>query len=286
MDMLLSHIDLYVTDHLPKANKSLETIKGYTKDLHSINDWIADEYGCVPTVEMIDHKIIENYLYYLKTERNYADASRLRHLHSLSAFMKFLMREGYVQSNPCDRVTRFKVVKQEREPLLEEEISELFKNSSGQTKTLIYMLYYTGARISEICNLKWSAISFEQKVVKLFGKGRKQRKVPLHPLLEEELQKHKGANTIQDSEYVFATNKTGRLSPGYARILIDELVKSLGWEKKVTCHTFRHSFATNLLRKGANLFKIQQLLGHSSLRTTEVYLHSLIEELKDTVDLL
>lgn len=286
MNIFLDHVDKYVMNHLPKANKSLETIKGYTTDLHSINDWIADEYSCVPTIEMIDYKVIENYLYYLKIERNYADASRLRHLHSLSAFMRYLMREGIVQSNPCDKVNRFKVVKEEREPLSEEEITALLETSTGQTKTLIYTLYFSGARISEICNLKWSEINFDQKVIKLFGKGRKYRKVPMHPLLEEELLLHKQRQVVEHSEYVFATAKTGRLSPGYARKLIDELVQKLGLGKKVTCHTFRHSFATNLLRKGANLFKIQQLLGHSSLKTTEIYLHSLIDELKDTVELL
>ncbi|MBH0169302.1 tyrosine-type recombinase/integrase [Fictibacillus sp. 18YEL24] len=287
--MLLNYIDKFLTVYLPMSNQSQETINGYTKDLYMLNDWLADTYGCVPTVELIDHKKIDKYLFYLKEDRNYADASRLRHLHTISSFMKYLIREDVIIKNPCEKVTRFKVVKKEREPLSENEVELFFEEARGQTKTLIYLLYYTGARISEASSLVWNDIDYEQKTVKLLGKGRKTRKVPLHPKLEEELKGHHLRMTMENKNkmnYVFYTKKTGRLSQQYARIFIDKLAKDLEFSKKVTCHTFRHSFATNLLKKGVDLFKIQRLLGHTSLRTTEVYLHSQIEELKGAVDLL
>jgi site-specific recombinase XerD len=258
--MLLKHIDNFINGYLPMLNRSKETIKGYEKDLFSFNDWMADEYDCVPTIEQIDHRVIENYLYYLKKERNFADASRKRHLHSLSSFMKYLIREGEISLNPCEKVAPFKVVRKERQPLTETEVEELFQNANGLTKTIIYTLYYTGARISELCGLKLSDINFERNQVVLFGKGSKERIVPLHPKLKEELSFYINHIREDNSEFLFSTKKTGRLSPAYARYLISELAEKLGWDKNITCHTFRHSFATNLLRKGVDLYKIQQLL--------------------------
>lgn len=285
--MLLEQINSFINIYLPMLNRSQETIKGYQKDLYSFNDWLADRYGCVPEISMINHKIIEEYLYYLKIERNYADASRKRHLHSTSSFFKYLKREGIVTDNPCENVAPFNVVKKERESLSEIEIIELFNYATGITKTLIYMLYYSGGRISEVCNLKLSDVDFENKVIRFFGKGRKHRTVPLHQTLEIELKHYLNSIRPQtNSQYFFATNKTGTFSPGYARMLIATLTKELGWEKKVTCHSMRHSFATNLLRKGVDLFKIQRLLGHNSLRTTEVYLHLVNDELGDAVNKL
>jgi integrase/recombinase XerD len=282
--MLIEQINSFIDSYLPMLNRSEQTIIGYRKDLESFNDWLADTYNLVPEISMIDYKVIEEYLYYLKTERNYADASRKRHLHSISSFMKYLKREGLVNENPAEKVAPFKVVKKIREPLSEKEINELLCHASSFTKTLISTLYYSGARISEVCNLKISDINFESKVIRLFGKGRKQRSVPLHPNLETELETYlEKTRPETDNDYLFATNKTGRLSPAYARMLINRLTKDLGWKKHISCHTFRHSFGTNLLKNGVNLYNIQKLLGHNSLRTTEVYLHIDGEELGEDV---
>ncbi len=284
--LLLKHIHEFIHHYLPMLNRSQETIKGYEKDLCSFNDWMADEYDCIPTIEPIDHKMIERYLYYLKEQRNFADASRKRHLYSLSSFMKYLIREGNITANPCEKVAPFPSIRQERQPLTETEIEELFQHAHGLTKTLIYTLYYTGARISELCRLQLSDIHFEKNQITLFGKGRRERMCPLHPKLKKELSFYIRHLRGSDSPFLFSTKKTGRLSSSYARYLIHELVAEIGWDKQVTCHTFRHSFATNLLRKGIDLYKIQQLLGHSSLRTTEIYLHLLSEELQEAVEKL
>lgn len=285
--MLLTYINCFIEEYLPMLNRSRETIVGYQKDLFSFNDWLADEFGIVPEVSLINHKVIEQYLYYLKNERSYADASRKRHLHSISSFMKYLKREGVVLDNPCEKVAPFKVIKKERVPLTEKEINELFRNANGLTKTVILTLYYSGARISELCDLKLSDVDFENKSIRLFGKGRKHRTVPLHPVLDVELKSYiEKLRPLTESSYIFATNKSGKVSPGYARLLIANLVKELGWNKNVTCHTFRHSFATNLLKKEVDLFKIQKLLGHNSLRTTEIYLHLVGGELEEAVNRL
>ncbi|TMN21917.1 tyrosine-type recombinase/integrase [Lentibacillus cibarius] len=285
--MLIEYIHQFIKKYLPMLNRSQETIKGYRVDLCSFNDWIADNYNCIPKLEMIDYKMIEEYLYYLKTKRNYADASRKRNLHSISSFMKYLKRDGLVTENPAEKVAPFKVVKKVRQPLSESEVNELFRNASGLTRMLITMLYYSGARISAACNLKMDDIDFEEKTVHLFGKGQKHRTVPLHPNLEKELNHYLNNTRIDtNSDYLLATKKTGRLSPPYARKLISDLRKKLGWQKNITCHTFRHSFGTNLLKKDVNLYTIQKLLGHNSLRTTEVYLHMRGEELGKEVNKL
>lgn len=285
--MLIKSINDFIDNYLPMLNRSKETIKGYQNDLYSFNDWLADTYSCVPKILMIDHKIIEEYLFYLKKDRAYADASRKRHLHSISSFFRYLRREGLVQENPCEKVAPFKVVKKERQPLSEKEVIELIDSASGLTRVIISTLYYSGARISELCNLFIDDIDFEDKSIRLFGKGNKYRKVPLHKVLEEEIKNYLDKVRVDiDSPYLIATQKTGKLSPVYARFLISQLVKDLNWKRNVTCHHLRHTFATNLLKKGVDLFKIQKLLGHNSLRTTEIYLHLVSEELEEAVNRL
>jgi integrase/recombinase XerD len=283
---LLTVINEFIHKHLPMLNRSQETIIGYEKDLHSFNDWFADYTNSIPEVQHITYKHIEEYLFYLKVKRNYADASRLRHLHSMSSFMKYCVREGKVLTNPCERVAKFSVVKKVRESLNEEEMEMLLNQSSGITKVVMSLLYYTGVRISELCSIKMEEVDFQKNEIKVHGKGKRQRMVPINKKLKKILEWYLHQNKVVESVYLISTKKSGGISPCYARVLINNEIKKLGWNRKVTPHNFRHSFATNLLRNGVNLNQIQKLLGHSSLRTTEIYLHILNDELHEAVEVL
>jgi integrase/recombinase XerD len=285
---LLLEIEEFTTRHLPMLDRSEQTIIGYTKDLHSFNDWFADHSGKVPMLSNITYKHIEEYLYYLKIERDYADASRQRHLHSLSSFMKYAIREGKININPCDKVAKFSVTKKVRDSLTEDEVQRLINISSGNGYIIICILYYAGLRISELCSLKMSNVDFNANTIKVVnGKGKKDRVIPISKKLREIMLQYLSNEKAEiETNYFIATKKSGRVTQSYARYLIKKEVKKLGWNKNVTCHNLRHSFATNLLRNGVSLIQIQKLLGHASLRTTEIYLHILNEELQEAVDVL
>ncbi|MCQ6264500.1 tyrosine-type recombinase/integrase [Fictibacillus sp. WQ 8-8] len=166
-------------------------------------------------------------------------------------------------------------------------MQQLLVHSKGLTYIIISVLYYSGIRINELCLLKTTDVDFNKNQIKVYGKGKKERIVPISKKLKEILV-HYLENEKPDikTEYLIATKKSGKITQGYARILIKNQVEKLGWNKKVSCHNIRHSFATNLLRNGVSLIQIQKLLGHSSLRTTEIYLHILNDELHDAVDVL
>ncbi|MQR94771.1 tyrosine-type recombinase/integrase [Fictibacillus phosphorivorans] len=284
---LLAEIEEFINIHLPMLDRADQTIIGYQKDLHSFNDWFADHTNVVPELKNITYKHIEAYLYYLKVKRNYADASRLRHLHTLSSFMKYAIREEKILINPCEKVSKFSVSKKVRDSLTEEEVQELINSSSGIGYIIICVLYYAGLRISELCNLKMCDVDFKSNEIKVVnGKGKKDRMVPISKKLKKIMIRYYENDRPENIEYFIGSKRTGQVKQCYARYLMKKEVKKLGWKKNITCHNLRHSFATNLRKNGVDLVQIQKLLGHASLRTTEIYLHITNEELHEAVDVL
>jgi integrase/recombinase XerD len=287
---LLSDINEFIFEHLSILDRSKETFHGYKNDLYMFNDWLLDYFEERPKLIDINHKLIEKYLYYLKLNKNYADTSRLRQLHAISSFMNYAVRESKIDVNPCIKVSRFSVSKKERTFLSEIEVDQMIQCAGEKTITgvLISTLYLTGMRISELCNLCLKDINFTSNQILIKeGKGKKDRIIPMSPKLKGILLFYiKSIRPQTKSTRLFATPKTGKLSQVYARYLIKEVEKKLGWERNITCHILRHSTATNLLKKGVSLLQIQKLLGHSSLRTTEIYLHMNNEELQEAVNML
>lgn len=145
----------------------------------------------------------------------------------------------------------------------------------------------TGLRVNEVVMLKLSAVDLETNIIHVIeGKGGKYREVPIAESLRTELIEYLQQTREADSEYFFATKKTGRLSAQYINRELKMAAKALGWDKNITNHTMRRSFATILLNKNVNIVTIQHLLGHSSLRTTSIYLNILDLDLRNAVDLL
>ncbi|MCQ6264505.1 tyrosine-type recombinase/integrase [Fictibacillus sp. WQ 8-8] len=290
MQYLLHDINEFIYEHLPMLDRSKETINGYKNDLYMFNDWLMDNSERKPTLQDIHHKLIEKYLFYLKRQKNYADTSRLRQLHCLSSFMNYAVRENKIKVNPCTKVSKFSVSKKERHALTEEEVLQMVQAAGDKTFSgvLISTLYYTGMRISELCNLTLNDVSLSSNTIHIKeGKGKKDRIIPISPKLKDILTFYLDSLRPKVfSKRFFATSKTGKFSQVYARYLIKEVERKLGWEKNITCHILRHSTASNLLRKGVSLLQIQKLLGHSSLRTTEIYLHTNAEELHEAVSRL
>ncbi|KIL45565.1 hypothetical protein KP77_28570 [Jeotgalibacillus alimentarius] len=256
-------------------------------DLELIRVFLESRNNGPVYVDDITTEDIEVYLKMLKDEKGYKASSRNRHLNSLRAFYKYVNKKGISTKNPTAPIDQVKVQKQERTYLTEEEINLLVKEIRHPIiKMIVQFLFMSGLRISECLSLKLSDVDLEKGVIYVKnGKGKKDRNVPistkLNPLLTQYLKKVRPKTT---SDHFFATKKTGKISAAYVNRVLQESVKTLGWNKRVTAHTMRHSFASQLVVRNVNPVSIQKLLGHSDLKTTSIYVHANAELLTEAIN--
>lgn len=267
---------------------SQETVKGYMKDLRIFNRFTTDRYNSLVYMEDITVDDVEEYMYYLVDERELAPRSRNRYLFSLRSFFNYAVKKQWVERNVAAEVDPVKVMQEKKVALTQEEIEELLAVIDHQIiHFAVALMANSGIRVIEAKSLKMNDIDFEQNQFLVNGKGRRQRYVPIAKSLKPHLDEYlTNVRVDVDSDYLLATTKTGRLSSGYINVELHKAVEKLGWDKKVTCHTLRRSFATNLLRNRVNVFAISKLLGHKSLKTTTVYLQLNENELQQAVDTL
>ena len=209
--------------------------------------------------------------------------SQARILSGIRSFYRFLIMEDYLESDPTELLespqTGFKLP----EVMTVEEIDLLIGSidrgtKEGQRRAILETLYSCGLRVSELCNLKLSELYFEEGFIKVEGKGSKQRLVPISPRAIKEIRLYFTDRNLMKikpgfEDFVFISNFGKNISRIMVFHIIKELAERIGLKKKISPHTFRHSFATHLLEGGANLRAIQCMLGHESIGTTEIYTH-------------
>jgi len=148
-------------------------------------------------------------------------------------------------------------------------------------------MFYSGLRINECINLKLEDIDLTHDYIKVIeGKGKKDRNIPINDSLKKILEDYLQKERIEAGTDRFLSSKSGKICAQLVNRMIREAIKKAGLEKKVSCHVLRHSFASNMLERGANILQVQKLLGHQSIRTTTVYLHTTFEELQEAVNVL
>lgn len=286
--MLLDEATNLFKVHLYTIDRSPETITAYMKDLKYFNNYLKDK-KLSTKLEKITTSTIEKYLYYMKKEKNLAPATRSRTCYTLRSFFKFAHRRNYCSKNPTLDVEPIKFHQKERIFLPEKQIMQ-FINAIEKPliKVAAYTMYYTGLRVSECLNLKLKDVDLNNNLILVTsGKGNKQRKIPINKKLEKILNNYlKNIRPDVNSDNFFATKKTGKLSNQYVNVVLKKTSKKLGLNKNISAHILRHSFASNLLDKGANIVHIQKLLGHSSLRVTSIYVHTKMDKLVECVELL
>lgn len=263
------------------------TIKGYHEDLTNLNHHLQKKYNGPIYLDDITQKDVEDYLYYLKAVKGLQPISRKRVLGSMRSFFNYAYKSGWCENNVTDRLEPIKCQQKERQYLSEDEVMKFVAAIDHKLIQLVAQtLFYTGMRISECLNLQEEDVDLHEDIIHIrHGKGNKDRYVPINSKLKELLVDYK-ENWRVVADNFFATRTSGTLSETNVARVFRETTKALGWKKKVTPHILRHSFASKLVQNDVHLVKISKLLGHSSLKTTSIYVHSQMEDLKDAVNTL
>ena len=211
--------------------------------------------------------------------------SQARVISGVKQFYSFIILEGELNEDPSELIELPRVGKKLPVFLTIEEVDKLLaaidlsKAEGHRNKAMIETLYSCGLRVSELINLKFSDIYFDQGFIRIIGKGNKERLVPVSPSVEKELSIYvngtRNHQVIQKGyeDYVFLNRRGRNLTRVMIFTIVKNLAESIGLPKKISPHTFRHSFATHLIEGGANLRAIQEMLGHESITTTEIYTH-------------
>lgn len=263
---------------------SENTIKSYETDLMKFLDYNKDK-----DINNISNDDIREYVKWLK-KNELNEKSISRNISCLKSFYKFLVIQRIISDNPSDSVIMPKIKKTLPSILTEDEVLKLLDvklidNFSYRNKAMLELMYATGLRVSELVNLKLQDIDFSEDIIRTFGKGSKERIIPIGDYAVEYLKKY-----IEEyrplmlkkttCEYLFLNNHGKKMTrQGFFKI-IKKIAKENGIDKELSPHTLRHSFASHLLKYGADLRTIQELLGHSDISTTQIYTHVTNEELK------
>ena len=260
---------------------SVNTIDSYGENLLLVSKYLNKDLINVTRDDI--KNFFDNFDGEVKTKAHY--------LTVLNSFYKYLLFMGKCSINPCDGIKHPKLSKKLPEYLTSEEINKLFdirltKPIDYRNKAMLEVLYATGTRISELINLELNQIDFDECIIRVTGKGKKDRIIPIGDTAMDALKNYILNYRIflvktNDNNYVFLNKNGSKISrQGFFKIL-KGLAFDAGIKKDISPHTIRHSFATNLLNNGADLRIIQELLGHENLQTTEIYSHLTNKKIED-----
>ncbi len=261
---------------------SKHTITNYKIDLRRFKQFLDKK-----DLKDVDYLFIRQFLANLRQE-NLAKSSIARILSTLRSFFKFLVREGLAESNPIASVSTPK--KEKKLPIFmqETEVAKLIesplKDVSGlRDRAILETLYSTGMRVSELVGMDIAHCDLIGGVIKVFGKGKKERIAPIGDRASSAIADYLKASTSirkPTTKAIFLNKRAGRLTDRSVRRVIDKYIKKASLHESISPHTLRHSFATHLLNRGADLRSVQELLGHASLSTTQIYTHVSTERMK------
>lgn len=266
-----------------EKNYSRHTLLNYRLDLEDFKKFLDK----VP-VEKTDYLLLRKYLAALK-EKNLSARSMGRHLSCLRSFFKFLTREGFIKTNPILSLLSPKLDKHLPGFLTEEDVSRLIeaslpKNDAGfRDRAILETFYSTGMRISELVGLNLEEMDFISGVLKVRGKGKKERLVPIGDRAINAIRDYL-ARRKKQSTALFLNKNGSRITDRGVRDIVKKYLRLAGIKQNASAHTLRHSFATHLLDRGADLRSVQELLGHANLSTTQIYTHLTTERLKNVYD--
>jgi len=272
---------------------SENSIKAYSQDIHKLKAFLGDKDLAVSPID-IGSDIIERFVY--QSAKNIAPRSQARMISGLRNFFDYLIFEEYRKENPTDLLETPKIGRKLPDTLSEEEINEIIaqidlsKPEGERNRAMMETMYSCGLRVTEMIQLQISDLFFEEGFIRVIGKGNKQRFVPINSFMIRLIENYKdlirtSVKVQKGFEDTLFLNRRGKqLTRNMVFMILKELTQKAGIQKTVSPHTLRHSFATHLLENGADLRAIQQMLGHESITTTEIYMHLDKSHLKKVVE--
>ena len=286
----ITHFKNYLKIERGLAENSIEA---YIRDISKLEEYLEIAGRETSALEIeIDH--ISSFLRYLG-ELGVAEASQARILSGVKAFFKFLLLEGLVQKDPSHLIESPKLSKKLPDVLNLDELERIFsvidmsRADGTRNRAMLEILYSCGLRVSELIHLLLSNLYLDIGFLKIVGKGNKERFVPIGrdatKFLKVYLEHIRPEYPIKEKheDYVFLNRRGSRISRIMVFMIVKDLAAQAGIKKKVSPHTFRHSFATHLIEGGADLRAVQDMLGHESITTTEIYTHLDKDYLRQTI---
>lgn len=276
-----------------ERNFSANTLDAYLRDIRKLQSYAETELDNVSPA-IISYPQLQEYLYQLSKQK-FSERSQARWVSSIKAFFKYLLEDEIRQDNPAALLEGPKLGLYLPDTLSFEDIERIIAAINVSTdlgkrnQCMIEVLYGCGLRVSELIDIKISNINFKENYLKVDGKGDKSRFVPLADytsrLIRDYIRNVRSQYKINKKfeDILFLNSRGSAMSRVIVFIIIKELTEKAGISKRISPHTFRHSFATHLLQNGADLRYIQEMLGHSSITTTEIYTHLKTEELRDVI---
>ena len=264
---------------------SNNTVKAYEADISSFFQWLDNEDLKYKNLQE-DH--INQYISFL-FQRKMRSSSVNRKISSIKSFYIFLVKRNFVKNSPLNDLVTPKQEKYLPESMSEAEVDKLLNSPDvtnkieNRDKAMIEMLYATGMRISELVNLKMTDVDMKRCVVKVFGKGSKERLVPFGETALDSLRSYLNEREQSSSKEIFLSNRGKKMTrvAFWQRVKVYLIRENL--KNSISPHTLRHAFATHLLNRGADLRSVQLLLGHSDLSTTQIYTHIAKQRLSDVL---
>jgi integrase/recombinase XerC len=266
-----------------EKNASTHTVLNYRIDLKRFSKFLNEK-----TLESVDYLFIRQFLSELR-KSNLSRASTARILSTLRSFFKFLVRESLIATNPVSGVFTPKRDKKLPKFMQEQEVSRLLEAPGRdlmglRDRAILETLYSTGMRVSEVVGMDTDNCDLIGGIIKVYGKGKKQRLAPIGEKASAAIRDYMQASRDirdKDSRAIFLNKNKARLTDRSVRRIVDTYIKKICIKDSVSPHTLRHSFATHLLNRGADLRSVQELLGHESLSTTQIYTHISTDRMKE-----
>ena len=273
-----------------EKNYSIHTVNAYQNDIEAFESFCHEEFD-LNSIDGVEYSLIRNWIVSL-VESKISNRSVNRKIASLKAYYKFLQGIGQVEVNPLARHKALKTSKKIEIPFSEEEMRKVLSQieytddfEGVRDKLIIELLYTTGIRRAELIHLKMADVDLASSLIKVLGKRNKERVVPLLPVtvqaFEAYFEQRGSLETIGDTAYVFLLKSGYKTYETIVYRLINSYFSMVSSKVKRSPHILRHTFATHLLNKGADLNSVRELLEHSSLASTQVYTHNSIAKLKE-----
>lgn len=279
-------IDRYLEYINIEKRYSPNTIISYRKDLEDFAKFLLDTES-IENLQKADKKMVRNFIIHLNNQK-LSKRSINRKISTLKSFYNFLLRISEIKTSPLEGISMLKFYAEKQIPFSEEEMKHLLlileeAQVELLDKLIIEVLYQTGMRRAELCNLPLENVNFSRNEIVVIGKGNKERIVPISPDLSKVLKiyylEHRKP-TAEAEKYFFVSSKGKKITEKFVYLMVTSYLSQVSLKEKRSPHILRHSFATHVLNGGAEISKVKKIMGHASLASTQVYTNANIEQLK------